>query len=90
MINTITANELFALVLHIVMAYGHICVLCFFGQSLCDNFDKLNDSILSCEWYKFPIRLQRHLNLMRAAAQYPVVIRGFGSSTCTRESLQEV
>lgn len=78
------------MVLHVSLAYGQIFLICFFGQYQLDNFERLNDSICMCEWYRFPIGTQRILDAMLVAAQRPVYIRGFGSSACMRESFKEV
>lgn len=90
MINIITINELFDIVLHVSLAYGQIFLLCTFGQTLLDHFEKMSVSIFACEWYRFPVDAQKLLNAMAVAAQRPVYIRGFGSSACTHESLKEV
>lgn len=90
MMNTLTGNELFEMFLHVVMAYGQICVLCFYGQYLTDSYEKLSNVIFACEWYRFPSGSKKSVKLMLSAAQYPVEIQGFGSTSCTRQSLKEV
>lgn len=82
--------DYFATISHTLMAYGQIGLICFYGQYLMDSYERLSDLIHTSDWYKFPIRMQRTLHLMLSATQYPVEIRGFGSSSCTRETLKEV
>lgn len=90
MLNIINIFDYIVVIAHLLMAYGQIGLICFYGQYLMDSYARLNDSIFSSDWYKFPVSMQKTLGMIIAAAQYPVEIRGFGSSSCTRETLKEV
>lgn len=90
MLNIMNIFDYVVVLSHVFMGYGQISVLCFYGQYLIDSYEQLNDSIIFSDWYKYPIGLQKILHMMIAATQYPVEIKGFGSSSCTREILKEV
>lgn len=90
MMGTHTANGVPLVLLHVLMAYGQIFLFCFYGEHLLNTFERLNESIFECDWYRFPLESQKLLNAMLVAAQRPVYIRGFGSSACTHESFKEV
>lgn len=76
--------------MHVCLAYGQILVICIFGQYQLDHFEGLTESFFMNEWYRFPVKSRKLLNVMLLAAHRPVYIRGFGSGACTHESFKEV
>lgn len=90
MMKTLNFNGVIFIVLHPILSYAHIYFFCIFGQRLSNNFENLNESVFMCEWYRFPVKSRKLINAMLLAAQYPVYIRGFGSSSCTLETFKEV
>lgn len=88
--NTHSTDGVFLILLHVLIAYGQILLICFYGEHLLNTFEELHESVFACDWYRFPLESQKLLNTMLVAAQRPVYIRGFGSSGCTRESFKEV
>lgn len=50
----------------------------------------LNDAILQCDWYTFPIEIQQNLPIIIMGTRKPVVICGYGNILCTREAFQNV
>lgn len=67
-----------------------IFIVCEIGEMTTSEFDSFNDTFYQCEWYEFPIKIQRMLLIVTANAQHPVIIKGFGNTLCARESFTKV
>lgn len=63
---------------------------CYFGQNITDQFAEFGDTIYQSEWYSFPNEVMQLLPFFMNATQKPVVLRGFGNVSCTRESFRKV
>lgn len=64
--------------------------ICETGQNVSNQFSKLSEDILKCDWYWLPHKLQRMFIIIMINAQEPVFIRGFGNIKCTRTSFKQV
>lgn len=55
-----------------------------------NQFEKFEDSLSRCNWYLFPIEMQKMFNIVTANAQQTMTIRGFGNIECNRETFKVV
>lgn len=71
-------------------SFVQIFLFCELGENLTSQFDKLNGIIFECEWYTFPIGIQKSLPIIMMGIRLPVVISGYGNIRCTRETFHKV
>lgn len=69
---------------------SYIFVVCFFGDSVTTRFAEIGDTICECNWYEFPLNIQKMLLTMLIVAQKPVYIQGLRDTHCTLEFLKKV
>lgn len=67
-----------------------IMLLCDFGERLTGRFDEIDMALCECDWYTFPIGIQKMLPMLLISTQNPVVLQGFFNVSCTRESFKKV
>lgn len=67
-----------------------IGVFCEFGQMVQTTFEMFDDELKRCQWYLFPLEMQRTYGIVMANSQRPTNIRGFGNMIRTREALKKV
>lgn len=63
---------------------------CECGERVINQFTEFDKLICECDWYTFPIELQRMLLTFMTSTQQPPIIHGFANAACTRESLKAV
>lgn len=75
-----------------VVFYSFAChgILCTFGDLLTHQFNVFNDELCMCNWYLFPIDLQRMLLIFIINTQQPAIIHGFADTVCTRDAFKQV
>lgn len=71
-------------------SFAFTLFFCEFGERVTSEFDELNDIMNQLDWYTFPIEVQQTLPIIIAAAQDPVIMRGFGNIECVRQSFKQV
>lgn len=64
--------------------------ICEIGEQMTTSFELFNNDFRLCNWHLFPIELQRMFSLVLLDSQYPVIIRGFGNTLCTRFAFKTV
>lgn len=64
--------------------------ICFFGDEVTTHFAYVNESIYLCDWYLFPLKMQKSLPPMIILAQKPLYIGNFGPVHCTRDTFKKV
>lgn len=64
--------------------------LCELGESVANQYKLVDDELYQCDWYSFPIEVQRSLVIFRSYTQQPVLIQGFGNIRCVRNSFKNV
>ena len=63
---------------------------------LCETADNVKNRFIeisiyeNCDWYTFPIDLQRKMIILTENAQRPALIQAFGNVECTREIFKKV
>lgn len=61
-----------------------------FGEDVIGAFAELNDEIFHMSWYLCPVNLQRYIVVMAAMAEKPVLMRGFATLNCSRQTFKQV
>lgn len=76
----------------IVAVSTTICLFafCMFGENLAEQFDMLDVKLYQCDWFLFPIDIQRMLITLMSNTQQPAAIIGYGNIECTRETFKRV
>lgn len=64
--------------------------LCELGQMVSDQYEFLNDEVSQCDWYSFPMEMQRFFMVFISFTQHPVLIQGFGNTRCVRDTFKNV
>lgn len=67
-----------------------VALFCEFGQMVTEQFEMFDDELKRCQWYLFPIEMQRSFGIAVANSQQSMNIRGFGNMKRTREALKNV
>lgn len=71
-------------------AFGVIFFYCEIGERVTTAFEEFNDELGSCDWYSFPIDLQRTLSTVMMYTQKHAIIHGYANTPCTRFALSKV
>lgn len=77
----------------LVLGFWSIMSIFFFcelGEQMTNQFDAFYDELNQCQWYSFPIELQRMMTTVILNAQQSAIIGGFGNTLCTRFSFNKV
>lgn len=67
-----------------------ISIICLLGEMVANQFDIFDENFSLCDWYTFPIEIQRMLVIAMTNIQQPVTIRGYANTECTRDALKRV
>lgn len=73
-----------------IVSLALILLLCEFGETVVDRFELVDDKLCQCEWYLFPVGMQKPLAIFMLFTQQPVMIRGFANVRCVRETFKKV
>lgn len=65
-------------------------LICYFGSEVASHFQSIAVTIYQCDWYLFPLNMQKWLPMTLALAQKPIYICQFGQIHCTREIFKRV
>lgn len=75
-------------ILFVVFAY--LYMFCELGEKVSKQFEMFDDALSQCNWYAFPLKIQRILIIFMANSQDPAFLRGYGNILCTRETFKKV
>ena len=64
-------------------------VYCDSGEKISGGFEAVHDAIEECDWYRFPIEMQKMLLTIMIADEL-VVVNGFANVVLNRESFKKV
>lgn len=67
-----------------------ICFICEFGQMTTDQFVLFDEELCQCNWYAYPIELQKLLLVFTANSQRPAIFKGYANTECTRDAYKKV
>lgn len=74
--------------LNVVMMW--LLIYCNFGDQVTTQFGGIDSKLYLCNWYNLPIELEKNIPMMLLSVQKPIYLRGFGSTSCTRETFKKV
>lgn len=74
----------------LLVGVGWLFAFCHFGNKATESFLNLSIFIYRLDWYEFPPKMQKDLQLMIAISQENIYIQGFGNTRCTREMFKKV
>ena len=83
-------SRLFTPFLQMFWIFATIAFFCEMGEMVTDQFEKFNTKLYQCDWYLFPIEVQRMLVIFMSDTQKPVFIHGYGNILCIRENFKKV
>lgn len=63
---------------------------CEIGERVTRQFDLFDEELRRCDWYLFPIEMQRLILITMSGSQHPEIIRGYANSVCTRDAFKRV
>lgn len=89
---TVNFLELLQTFGNVLAAFVLIFFLCELGEMVTNQYEFLNDQMYQCDWYSFPIGMQRMFVTFMSFTQQPVLIHGYGNTLtqCTREIFKKV
>lgn len=67
-----------------------IFLLCNYGEQVTSEIEEIHDNLYDCDWYLFPIKEQRMMQLILVTAQQPINLQGFGNILLTRDTFKKV
>lgn len=70
-------------------SFSLLFFFCEFGETISRKFYALRSVIWDCQWYSYPIEIQRMIQIILIGTQ-PVTLRGYGNILCTREVFKKV
>lgn len=88
--NTAQPTEILNAFMMIFWAVIQMYIFCELGENVTERFSQIPRAIYCCDWYMYPMEIQRALPTVMVAAQQPVVFQGFSNLKCTREAFKKV
>lgn len=82
--------ELLFLLPELFWSFLIIFLVCEFGEMISSRFIMFNDCLEQCNWYSFPIEMQRMYIIVTVTTQRHVVLHAFGNAECSREANKKV
>ena len=74
----------------VIWTFTTIFFVCELGEKVTHQFNLFNEEICNCDWFLFPIEIQRIFLIVLLGAQQPAVIQGYANTTCTRDTFKNV
>lgn len=71
-------------------SFAQIFLFCEFGERLTGRFNEIDQQVNQCDWYTFPLQIQKLLPIFLKGTQNPIVLYGIGELKCTRETFKDV
>lgn len=81
---------LISLVFLMFWSFSLVFFLCEFGGTISDKFDELTDVIYQCNWYSYPVEVQRMITTILMSTQDSIALCGFGNVLCNRIMFKKV
>lgn len=63
---------------------------CMFGEMAKNQFNRFDEKLWQCDWYIFPMDVQKLLVTFMSCTQRPAILRGFAQTECTRNAFKTV
>lgn len=74
----------------VTWAFVLVFSCCELGHKLSDAFDRIDDLLYRIDWYLFPMKIQKMLPIIMLNTQQSLVVKFFGSNSCSREQFKKV
>lgn len=76
----------------LLMAWSFVIIYfyCEWGEMVTHQFNVFHEVLNQCNWYSFPLDLQRMLVTFMSGTQQPALIRGYANIECTRDAFKNV
>lgn len=82
--------EILQIGLQVIASMFPIFLFCHFGGKITEQFEEIGNAAYQLEWYRLPLDMQKHLQIVIALAQKPIYIRGFGDTRTTHSVFKKV
>ena len=83
-------TEIVPAFLAITSIFIAIFAYCEFGEQVMHQFNLYGETFCSCDWYLFPIEMQRIYSIALVGVQDPVIVQGYANTVCTRDAFKNV
>lgn len=77
-------------IISFVVTVGWIFCFCHFGSQTTERFENIGIFVYELNWYRYPIELQKHLQMIILSSQKGCYIEGYCNTQCTRETFKQV
>lgn len=84
------SKELFIPMVFLIVALTTVFIFSELGQRVNNQSNEVYNEILRCDWYTYPMAVQKILPIILNGAQQAVEIKGFGNIVFSRESFTMV
>lgn len=74
----------------VFLSFALIFLICECGERVTEQLDVFYEEFIQCNWYLFPMKVQRMLVIFIVYAQQSLLIRGYGNIVCTRDAFKSV
>ena len=88
--DTSTLIDFSAPVLKVFWSFIMIFFYCELGETVSDQFVEFDDELCQCNWYLYPMEIQKMLLIFMCEAQQLTLFRGYANIECTRDSFKNV
>lgn len=77
----------------LILLYASVMAIlffCEFGEMVGSAVDAFDAELCQCDWYEFPIEMQKLLATFMLSTQRSTVFRGYGDIPCNRNYFKKV
>lgn len=85
-----TPAELLTSLTQIGYTFGTLFAAAEFGEHVAHHFNQFHERFCDCDWYFYPISIQRIYVIVLAGVQDAVIIEGYANTVCTRDAFKNV
>lgn len=81
------------LIVQIVLMFWSFFMIflhCNFGEIITNAFSDINEQLYQCDWYTFPLDIQRMQATILINTERPILLKGFGNILSTRDTFKRV
>lgn len=82
--------EILTTSIQIAYTFVTLFAACESGERVTHQFNQFNDNFHICEWYSFPLEMQRIYSIALVGVQDSVIIQGYANTVCTRNAFENV
>lgn len=82
--------QLMEILFMLLWSFGLLGFFCEFGEMVTNQFELFDVELWQCDWYFFPMKLQRMLVLIMTNTQKTTQIQGYANTLCSRSAFKEV